>query len=162
MIFFWSLKCKGCIENVLVGVLQPTISYFLHFDWLSITIIVSISLLRIEHSAYLWYKDKYLEYTWKLYWLRKMIVVGSPPGSVTSTDIHSWLGFRYLAWLLYYWLGFLSSIRWLLVVPKTNVPQSHWGYLAHPVLVVAHRLYGFVELYLWLCRLIALLSWQLS
>lgn len=39
------------------------------------------------------YKNSYLEWSWELYWFKKMAVVDYPQGAMTSLVMVSWLGF---------------------------------------------------------------------
>lgn len=71
-----------------------------------------------------------------LYWFRKVAAVGSPLGSITLPAISIYIVLQYQA---------LNPIRQLLVTPKIEEPLlQHWGYLAMPDIVMAHKLYSWV------------------
>lgn len=50
------------------------------------------SLMKGETTFICGYKGKYLQYSYKLYWFSKVVVVGSPLGFMMSPTMHTWLG----------------------------------------------------------------------
>lgn len=98
------------------------------------------------------YKLNYLEYSWKLFWLRKGAVIGSSLGTMTSSDMNSWLSA----------LWSMSSIDQGLS-PFTKLVVVRWRccywtleLLVMLVIVVVNRFYTWGRL------LIAFLYWQLA
>lgn len=59
-----SLKCKGCVIDEPVGILNHIVTYSLHFEHLWIFIVVPSVAKRSFID-----EDKYLQRTWQSYWL---------------------------------------------------------------------------------------------
>lgn len=104
------------------------------------------------------YKAKYLEFTSGLGWFSKVVIVDSPPRSITSLSLGSGLDFKYKAWLPSCWVCLIPTRGWS--VTASTAPR---GYYVRLVIVVVQSCHSWIKLLVasLLCKLSGcfLISW---